>query len=138
MAKLLTGIAAAVVGGLILWWLTHEGGLLNPRRTSPPPRQPAPSIKLLDTDIKTPDVSQRYGERMEGTFVVYNEGDATAEGCVLWFLEGGSKKFGLAPGERRQVVARTRHFTEHGTYEVVARIACEGYRRELYRQRYAF
>lgn len=30
MGKWLTGILAAVITGVIVWWLTHPGGLINP------------------------------------------------------------------------------------------------------------
>jgi len=139
MTKWLSGIAATVIGGLLLWWLTHEGGPLKPKAPPRPKESPAPTVRLLDADIDVPDVSKTYGDRIKGTFVVYNEGDATAERCILWLLDGGSERFGLAPGERRKVVALSSSlFREHGTYRIVARISCESYERTLYSEGHAF
>ncbi|MFD1343937.1 hypothetical protein [Litorisediminicola beolgyonensis] len=133
--KWLGGIGSAVVAGLAVWWLTAEGGPFVPKHKPPPPRTPAPKIVLLDSRIEAPDLSQAYGDRFEGWFTLHNDGDATAENCLLWLIDGGSRRFGLEPGGKRQVhVLTSQLYREPGRVDLYAIVQCDGYERQLYRE----
>jgi hypothetical protein len=74
--KWLFGLIGAVVTGLLVWYLTHAGGPLNPQ-PKPPPKEPAITI----TAFRLPIVLQTNNP--EGTFTITNEGDAVARQCIL-------------------------------------------------------
>ena len=130
MIKWLAGIGATIVGGLVIWWLTHPNGPLHMKQ---------PSVKLVGGEIELPDLSGRFGDTFKGTFTVYNEGDTTAERCVLFLRDGRSAEFGLRPNTELEVHAESRPITPSSggltVYEVEARISCSGYERTLYSER---
>jgi hypothetical protein len=96
----------------------------SPKIPSTP--RPRPDVKFLETNIETPDVHQPFGGRFKGTFVVFNEGNTTAEGCIVWLQDGGSKEFGLPPRGRRQVETATSSlYRGSGTYEIAIWIDCD-------------
>jgi len=111
LGKWLAGIAAAVIGAVVVWWLTHLGGLLSPVTPTPRPR---PSLKIIDFTVTHAFV----GERAQAGLTIYNEGDTTGEACTVWWYSGidagkqleqgllpqeaaGSADFGLRPKETR-------------------------------------
>jgi len=142
ISRWIAGISATIIGGFILWWLTLPGGKLNPIPPPKPVKDPVVSIKLLESKFDSPNLDRTkfpYGDRLKATFVVYNEGDATAENCVVWLVDGGSVKFGLTPGMKRSVRTLTSQlYRNHGTYTIVGWIACDDYKRTLYSQKHSW
>ena len=108
----------------------------NPKTPSTP--IPRPDVKFLEINIETPDVHQSFGGRFKGTFVLFNEGNTTAEGCIVWLQDGGSDKFGLPPGGRHQVETVTSSlYRGSGTYEVTIWIDCDNYTSPKISRRFA-
>lgn len=86
VGKWLTGIAAAVIGGLVVWWLTSPG-------FSPLIRQ-QPSMRILD--MTAPSLIGPGFVKLDAT--AYNDGSALAEGCNVVFRaegQGGEQLKGL-------------------------------------------
>ena len=96
--KWLLGVLTTLSTGLILWWLTHEGGPLNPG-------------KPAHVAIITWDYSQGKDfldiVSAEGQLTVHNDGESTAENCSVYDkndqLISGYTKFGVPPKEDRTV-----------------------------------
>src|SRR5262249_3929183 len=127
MGKWLAGVAAAVLGSVIIWWLTHPGGPLNP--PPPPPRKPDAVVKIIDFKISDAAV----GQPATGTFTVYDESEIAADECQIWWYSGTkvgkelaegksgsesavSERFGLRPKETRQITMRSLPYSEPGTF----------------------
>jgi len=107
--------------------------------TSAPPPVPRPDIKFLDMNITSPDTSKPFGDRFRGTFVIFNEGSTTAEGCILWLGDGGSVEFGIRPNQQRQVEALTSSlYNEGGTYELRIIVDCDNYTSQPITKRFSF
>src|SRR5580765_3753 len=93
MGKWLAGILAALVTGLIMWWLTHEGGPLNPKR--PEVRHyPSPAhVTITDFEFHITWSPQNYSTSAK--YKVYNDGEVSAEGCqILVGHENPLKSYG--------------------------------------------
>lgn len=134
MFNSLPKILVVAAAGTLIWWLAGEFGLVN-TSTSSSPRGGRPLIKLLNEKIQSPDVTKSYGDNFKGTFVLYNEGEATANNCKLWLIDGASERFQLAPTEKKTVRVSGKHqYREPGTAWVVVRIRCSGYEENLYAQ----
>jgi len=136
LGKWLAGIAATIIGAVVIWWLTHPGGLLNP--VTPTPR-PQPSLKIIDFTV----INAFVGERAQASLTVYNEGDSTGEACAVWWYSGSavgrqleqgllpqeaavSADFGLRPKETRQISLSSLVYTEPGTFRSYAQVSCRG------------
>ena len=136
MTKWLSGIAATILGGVILWWLTHQGGPLNP---TPRPSEPALNVKLTAFDPGSPFV----GEGSTGHFTIYNEGDITGQDCKVYWYSGTevaeelasgklpqkasvSDPFGLKPKESRELTMQSLVYTGPGQFETEADVSCLG------------
>jgi hypothetical protein len=105
MGKWLGGILATICGGVVLWWLTHEGGPLNRQK----PQAPLPAhvsipahivITAFDVDPQPAHLNSTFS----GRFTVYNDGESTAEDCLIYYGqkkpdEGGvsESSFGVPP-----------------------------------------
>jgi hypothetical protein len=88
MGKWLAGILAAIIVGLIMFGLTHEGGPLNPTKIGRVP-SPAPAhVTITDFEFHvtwTPQIGNRVGSyNTSGNFTVYNDGEVSAEGCQIY------------------------------------------------------
>ena len=124
MGKWIAGIAAAVVGGVLVWWLTSLGGPLDPQ--SPKVRFDALGAQSVALVGSTPSAMAS----------VENSGDATATGCqILWspFTDNpadtpypASIDFSLAAGESRQMgLGTNRTYTDTGPVEMAAQLVCD-------------
>lgn len=92
--KWLAGIAATVIGALIIWFLTGPRGLLNPPSSTPttPPitvtRQPSPTSPptlpdLVLTDIILKPKLAQYPDDVIINTVVRNNGADTRQGFIV-------------------------------------------------------
>ena len=97
--KWLLGIFTTLCTGLILWWLTHEGGPLNPAR---------PRLTIIDwtfphEPFKTDAVAAWYKAEM----IIANDGASTAEGCSVYddrdVALSGFDKFGIPAKQSKTV-----------------------------------
>jgi hypothetical protein len=132
MGKWLAGILATVVGGVILFLLTQEGGPFNPRRPPPSPRTPAQAhitITAFDAD------PAHLNGQMMGRFTVYNDSETLAEGCHIYFgkdrYDGGGineSAFGV-PAKQSTTISTGLYWTgtDPNTHSihVVARAMCK-------------
>lgn len=130
--KWLAGILATVIGALIIWFLTSEGGLLNP------PEEP--DLKFLEVE-HTNNISP--GQSFDLTVRVINESETAAESCTI-NLYAGRQSFGVnqtpdtpirqdirgiggfAPGETKTVTVTgfDPPFTEPGLHWATFAIVC--------------
>lgn len=76
--KWMAGILATVLGAVIIWLLTHQGGLLNPVEKKP-------DIKFLEIAMLD---SVSPGQNLDITVTVLNEGETTGENCQIYLYEG--------------------------------------------------
>jgi hypothetical protein len=137
MGKLISRLLTLGIAGAILWWLAGEVGLVNTGGGSS--RGAGPDVRLIESNLDVPDVSKSYGDRFEGSFVVYNQGESAAEYCTLWLLDGSSERFALAPLARLQVRVKSASFYRtSGVTKVVVRIQCSGYEKTLYAQQQSY
>jgi len=136
LGKWLAGIAATIIGAVVIWSLTHPGGLFNPVTPTP---QSKPNLKVIDFKVTNAFV----GERAQASLTVYNEGDATGEACKVWWYSGSavgmqlkqgllpqqaavSTEFGLRPKETQQISLSSLVYTELGTFRSYAQVECSG------------
>jgi hypothetical protein len=129
MGKWLAGILATICGGVILWWLTHEGGPLNPQKPPTPTRVHVPSpahivITAFDVD---PDPVPLNSE-LTGRFTVYNDG------CNIFYGdknpdEGVSESsFGVPPKQSYTLstkLYRIGNNSDHPSIHVIAHAWCK-------------
>ena len=115
----------AVIGGVLVWWLTSSGGPLDRKE---------PSVRAVA--LSTFPRSQ-IGQAPSATLEVANEGDGTASRCqALWSpftADPGdspypaSTEFSLEPGEtREQKLATVSTYPQAGQYELGAQVVCDG------------
>jgi hypothetical protein len=119
------GIAASVIGGLAIWWLTSPGGPLKPLRAE---------VVLSDFDVPE---RLAPSSRITANFTVYNNGDGVADECrVSWIYDKErdgdafrpiqtSRPFSLVPKESKQLsmvhaISRERTYT----YMQEAQVQC--------------
>jgi hypothetical protein len=118
-------LASAVIGGVLIWWLTSSGGPLDKK-------EPSVRIVALSTFSRS-----GVGLSPSATLSVANEGDGTASRCqILWSPLTGeptdtpfpaSTEFSLDPGESREErLATATTYTEAGRFEMAAQVVCEG------------
>ncbi len=113
----ISGIAITVIGGLILWFLTQPGILIEKEK----PLRPSPvnaDIRILKIDI----IPSSAGRKANGTFSVYNDGPVIAEKCVLtWRTPSGyitlSDTFTLKPKESLDIQMKSAKFLVPGKFE---------------------
>ena len=63
LAKWVGGILGSVIAALAIWWLTHPGGPLNPKK---PPRPP-PSNSPVANYLSQPSYSGNCRQRPQGS-----------------------------------------------------------------------
>ncbi len=71
-------ILVAVIGAVIVFYLTHPGGPLNPQQ------KPVADLYIANTEL----VEARVGQGAVMRFKVYNGGDAFAVGCAVYWESG--------------------------------------------------
>jgi len=137
MAKWLAGIAASIVAALIIWFLTHEGGPLNPKSD---PVEETAVLRIVDIDVTEAQVNGRSHARVS----VFNEGEATGESCSVWWFSGSevaaqleagllasksavSGDFGLTPGETEIVELDSLPYTSAGVFRSYLQASCAGF-----------
>jgi hypothetical protein len=129
LGKWLAGIAATIIGALVIWSFTHPGGYINPVR------EPMPDVKIIDLTVTNAVV----GQTASANVTAYNQGDITAEECVVDWWSGNqmsqygepnkystSAEFGLRPKETRQISATSLVYTQIGTFKSRIAINCKG------------
>lgn len=136
VGKWLLGILTAVLTGVLVWWLTHPGGPLNPEV---PPATPKPVLRIVDVRVTAATV----GGRASATVGIYNEGDVTGEACTVWWYSGDtvaheleqgknaseattSREFGITPDQTQQVQLDSGIYTSPGTYGSYFQASCAG------------
>ncbi len=91
VGKWLAGIAASIIAALIIWFLTHSGGPLNP---IPAPVADKPILRIVDVQV----THAPLGGTAHATVKVFNEGKATGEACTVWWYSGSDVGKELASG----------------------------------------
>jgi len=81
--KWLTGIAATVIGAVLIWLLTHPGGLINPTPTPIPPT-PTPVIMDVSGVWLTPfnDLSYKVTQDQSRVEWLIRESGVSGEGTI--------------------------------------------------------
>lgn len=137
IGKWIAGITATIIGAVVIWWLTHPSGPLNP---VPPTPRPKAILKIIDFAVTDAYV----GESATATLTIYNEGETTGEGCSVWWYSGSeegkrleqgllaqkaavSDEFGLRPEESKQISMRSLVYTEPGRFRSYIEVSCWGY-----------
>jgi hypothetical protein len=129
LKTLLGGIVITVIGGLIIWYLTNPGSVLNPSTKPSVEKTPIADVKIIDFNIYNTFVDHTA----PAIFKVYNNsGKIVAEECeILWFSGtkvgkelheiGGygseysrSIRFSLKPKETRDIKMQSLVYTEAG------------------------
>ncbi len=141
--KWLGGIAATVIAAVVIWWLTHPGGLLNPTQPTPEPR---PELKIIDVEVSGAYV----GRTALATLTIYNEGDTTGEECIVWWWSGSelpqdgssptsgdfylpsSPTFAIRPNETREVSLSSAVYTSPGEFWSWVEVVCSNFFEPLY------
>lgn len=77
LIKWVGSILAGVIVSLIIWFLTNEGGPLNPA--------PEPDLKFLELNQVA---AVAPGQSFELEIMLFNEGAATAENCTVNLYSG--------------------------------------------------
>lgn len=136
VGKWAAGIAATVIGAVLIWWLTHAGGPLNPLKPTP---SAAARPRIIEF-VVGPAVA---GESARANFSIYNDSDVAAEDCKVWWYSGGkvgrdlerglrpgeaatSAVFGLRPKDTHQVEVRSLIYPEPGNFRSTAEVSCLG------------
>jgi hypothetical protein len=132
MSKWFAGILATICGGVVLWWLTHEGGPLNPAKPQPSLRAPTPAHIVFTAFQADP---ARLNSNIIGRFTVYNDGETIAEGCNIYHgrktaEEGGigESSFALPPKQSTTIsTSLVWTGTDPNTHSirVIARVYCK-------------
>jgi len=128
-------IAISVIGAVIVFYLTGSGGLLNPKPT------PVAALHIIDTELLEAHVGQGTVMR----FKVYNDGDAKAVDCAVYWTSGEefshryetdtlepntsyafslSERFELEAGETRTVTSTSRVYEQPGHKYSEAFVGC--------------
>ena len=132
--KWLAGILATVLSAVLIWSLTHPGGLLNPEEPTPPQ---VPVLRIVDVQVSPASVGG------VAVATVYNEGQVTGEACHLWWYSGDtvarqleegmepseasqSADFGLTPGQTRTVGVTSRPYSSVGRQGSYLQAFCSG------------
>ena len=136
VAKLVTGILGTVTAALLVWWLTHSGGPLNP---IPPAKETAAPLSIVAVQI----VDARVPGSATASVTVYNNLTSADEDCkVLWYsgsevaaeLASGhepstsavSETFGLRPAETRIVRITSLPYNAPGSFDSRFQVNCLG------------
>ncbi len=95
----LAGVLTTLFTGLILWWLTDEGGPLNPGKP--------PHLAIIAWNYSQPDKNHSAYVISEGRLTVHNDGESTAENCAVYDEKNqvisGFGHFGVRPKEHMTV-----------------------------------
>ncbi len=136
LGKWLAGIAASVLAALIIWFLTHAGGPLNP---GSPIDASKPILRIVDFQV----TDAPLGGTAHAKVAVYNEGEAAGEACTVWWYSGSdvgkelaagklasrsavSHEFGLVPDQTQVVELDSLVYTEPGVFRSYVQASCAG------------
>ena len=133
--KAVGAITITVIGAIIVFYLTGPGGLLNPE--SPP----VADLHIIDTEL----ISAQVGQGAVMRFEVFNDGDAKAVRCAVYWTSGEefshryetdtlepntsyafslSERFALEPGETRFITSTSRVYEQPGYKYSEAFVGC--------------
>jgi hypothetical protein len=135
--KWLAGVLTTIGTGIILWWLTHEGGPLNRSQahlsiiswTYKQVQDPLASLSPSDPTLSA-----------DGTVTIHNDGEKTAENCKVYdaqdrWISNFATPFGVPPKEDVpvsvsvwfRVSERNRHLSVFGNnaFNATARVKCD-------------
>lgn len=90
--KWFAGVVTTICTGLVLWWLTHEGGPLNPGK-------PVHLAIIAWKYSQGPSIGNL--RTANGQITIHNDGERTAENCGVY-----DKKEDLVSGDRFGVPPR--------------------------------
>jgi hypothetical protein len=102
LLKWIGAIAATVIGGYLLWWLTKEKKEIE---TTP---DKTPHVKIASCNFK--QIFLRPGDKDTAIAEIFNDGDGVAANCFIeWIIEAGyhqdkSESFSLEPGEKKAIM----------------------------------
>ena len=136
VVKWLAGVAATVVGAVLISLLTRPGGLLNPAKPAPVAQA---ILKIVDLQI----TDAHIGGSATADITVYNEGESTGESCSVWWYSGSdvgkqlqqgleasqsavSEDFGIRPKESKQIHMSSLVYTEPGVFPSYVQASCAG------------
>lgn len=125
VGKWMAGLASAVIGGVLIWWLTSSGGPLDRKE---------PSVRAVALSAFP---RSQVGQTPSATLEVANEGDGTASRCKVFWSPvtddpsdspyAASTEFSLDPGETRELkLATAATYTQAGRIDMSAQVECEG------------
>jgi hypothetical protein len=124
MGKWAAGVAAVVLGSLIVWALTRPGSIFNPSNKT--------SVSILSISISPSTLFS--GQFATATLQLYNDGDLAGEQCRAILSVDGStaepgrtEMFGLPKGQTLEVKVQTAVPNDPGIYNLAARVGCLRY-----------
>jgi hypothetical protein len=121
--KWAAGVAATVIGALLIWGATREGGWFNP---TPPPPAPVARVSIVEFDAPFPLTND---ENHIATFTIANEGNAVARGCIITGHTSPAlgQEFSVQPGTSTTVEwgIRTFGLEVPGSYDFTAQVRCQ-------------
>jgi hypothetical protein len=136
VAKWVVSILGSVAAALLVWWLTHSGGPLNPLPPTPTASAPLSIVAVQITDARVP-------ESATAQVSIYNNGTSASEDCKVWWYSGSdvaaelasnhepstsavSEVFGLRPAETRVVTITSLPYTAPGSFDSRIQVCCLG------------
>lgn len=135
MKKWIAGIVAAIITGIVVSWLTQEGGPINPVEPTATLLPAVPHVLITEFEVGV--VVLPRDSVINATFAVYNEGETTARECSLWwhshganFAPSGTQLFSLTPKETKNLTVQSFIYKESGTYDSFAYVECSNFRSE--------
>ncbi len=128
LIKWIAGVAAAILAGLIVWWLTEGKTPPDDSSKPPDPSKSEPKVIIKEFSIRAVTINQKA----IANFTIYNDGNATATNCKLYWetRESDSQTlsrgpFGLSPGEDKTFQITSSAFQKKGNFKTSAYIKCE-------------
>jgi len=128
-----SSIAGSIAAGIIIWYLTQSGGILNP---APETFEPVPMPDVIITNHNSGWAI--VDEWTTPTVSVYNQGNGAATNCrIYWWPEGrevdkwesSTYQFGLTPKQGRddEGFSSGYMYKQTGTYDTVYRVYCDNF-----------
>jgi hypothetical protein len=113
------GFLGFIVAAVLIWLLSHDGGLLNPE---PPPTVPKAIVSFTDFDTAIhPRIGQNVG------FTISNHGNAVASRCRIRGNTLDKREFTVPPRSSVDIV-RTVYSSKLGVQTISYRVVCENSR----------
>lgn len=129
--KWVGGIVGTIITGVVVWWLTHSGGPLNPIKPPVEPEEPKPRVVITEFHVDEPVIIPP-DKTTKATITVYNENNITASQCkILWSSHGKNfspiemHDFGLPPNKSKTLIINSGIYRETGLYKSFVYVKCK-------------